>query len=242
MFLSKKKSIFPPKYHVEFGCAVSDHGSRTQNPQRAVFLAGCVSYPDMYHRIQGEGSPGGAPLAPKIVFFFKIMQFRPGENPYFEQILGSGQNSTGPPWPKSWIRPWYEPNLIFTEPLRRTLAICQRDERLITQNTSERFESWMYLADLAANMCYSERQRHLVIFWWRSRTMCWLWQWTPKCRSNGKCRTKLTELEIRDSLTCRWVWTRLDHTWNPHTGTLTQLGQENTIHLATSSWAWTLQF
>ncbi len=85
---------------------------------------------------QIQGGPVGRPLAPKIYFqnHAVFRQFK-GKTPYFEQVLGLGppwgQNSTGPPWPKSWIRrcgllcPWEKKEWNFRSELSFSLAFDQ---------------------------------------------------------------------------------------------------------------------
>ena len=60
------------------------------------------------------GGPRGqapGPLASKKIQNHAVSNNFKGETPYFEHILGSGpllgQNSAGPPWPKSWICHWF---------------------------------------------------------------------------------------------------------------------------------------
>ncbi len=69
-------------------------------------------------RIQGALGPG-----PPCPHFFQIMQFSGN----FEQSLGSGppwgQNSTGAPWPKSWIRPWRDLHNSKTGQLEKQIGI-----------------------------------------------------------------------------------------------------------------------
>ena len=53
---------------------------------------------------------GSRPPLPPGFFFSKSCSFQARETPYLEQFWAQaphwGQNSIGPPWPKSWIRDW----------------------------------------------------------------------------------------------------------------------------------------
>ncbi len=59
----------------------------------------------------GSRGPWGPPCPQE---FFKIMQFSTlfsGKTPILSKCLAQGppgKNSAGPPWPKSWIRHWFE--------------------------------------------------------------------------------------------------------------------------------------